>query len=139
MIARDILPKPPSNHGSPSGFNPSRATTAPKKRGRPSKADVEQRQAEAIARGEVIPPKTLTPKPEKQGGGESVGGFPTIAPRISPGPAPERPPQASFESRPYGSPVEDSPAKKKRARPGSRPAKVCRFIGVVGLGTNQRS
>ena len=139
MTARDILPKLPSNYSSPSSFNPSRATTAPKKRGRPSKADVEQRQAEAIARGEVIPPKTLTPKPEKQGGGESVGSYPAIAPMISPGPAPERPPQTSFESRPYRSPVEDSPAKKKRARPGSKTGKVCRLIGVVGFGTNQRS
>ena len=138
MIARDILPKPASNHGSPS-FNPSQPTAAPKKRGRPSKAAVERRQAEAIARGEVIPPKTLTPKPEKQGGVESVGGYPPIAPMGFPGPASERPPQASFESRPYASPVEGSPGKKKRARPGSRPAKVYRLIAVVVFGTNQKS
>ncbi|KAJ5038420.1 uncharacterized protein L3040_007282 [Drepanopeziza brunnea f. sp. 'multigermtubi'] len=58
--ARDIRPKPPPSNGSPltmGSFHPSE----PKKRGRPSKKDVERKQAEAIARGDIIPPATTTP------------------------------------------------------------------------------
>lgn len=54
-LTRSIQPKPSSN-GSPQSFSPLVAGQQPKKRGRPSKADVEARNAEAIARGEVIPP-----------------------------------------------------------------------------------
>ncbi|EPE35455.1 hypothetical protein GLAREA_11154 [Glarea lozoyensis ATCC 20868] len=65
MSARDIRPKPTSANGSPLPFQSASLPPAPqaKKRGRPSKADVEQRQMDAIARGEVLPPsRTLTPK-----------------------------------------------------------------------------
>ncbi|KAI6715746.1 hypothetical protein PZA11_002458 [Diplocarpon coronariae] len=57
---RDIRPKPPTSNGSPLSMT-SFPTSEPKKRGRPSKKDVERKQAEAIARGDIIPPATVMP------------------------------------------------------------------------------
>lgn len=69
--ARIIQPKPASN-GSPRPFPSPLSGALPKKRGRPSKADVEARHAEAIARGEVIPTaRTLGPRnPQMMGVGQ---------------------------------------------------------------------
>ncbi|PMD66571.1 uncharacterized protein K444DRAFT_121359 [Hyaloscypha bicolor E] len=63
-LARDLLPKPANpNGGSPMSTMASSppATTSQKKRGRPSKADVERKQREAIERGEIITPAAQSP------------------------------------------------------------------------------
>jgi hypothetical protein len=123
-MTQHILPKP--SNGSP-GFNPSQNPVQPKKRGRPSKATVEQRQAEAIARGEVIaPPKTSTPKPEIQAGGESVSTpvYTAIAPMVSPRPPHSPMAPASFESPQLANREADSPGKRKRAKPAPKSSKV---------------
>jgi hypothetical protein len=57
--AREIRPKA-SNGGSPNPAS-SMPTTLAKKRGRPSKADAERKQLEAIQREEVIPPAHTSP------------------------------------------------------------------------------
>ncbi|KAH8602333.1 hypothetical protein B0O99DRAFT_680464 [Bisporella sp. PMI_857] len=62
---RNIQPKPISA-ASPQSFPPivsGSHQAQPKKRGRPSKAEIEARNAQALARGEILPPlKTPTPK-----------------------------------------------------------------------------
>jgi hypothetical protein len=69
-LARDLLPKPQSGNAS-SPWSPmdslSLRATRQKKRGRPSKADVERRQREAIERGEIITESAeiIQPTPEK--------------------------------------------------------------------------
>jgi len=58
-------------------------TQEPKKRGRPSKKDVERKQQEAIARGDIIPP---APSMGYQMPGEevSVAGYAPIRPAVTP-------------------------------------------------------
>ncbi|KAG9232518.1 hypothetical protein BJ875DRAFT_485986 [Amylocarpus encephaloides] len=134
---RDIRPKPTSANGSPLPFNtlPGPPPPQPKKRGRPSKADVELRQQEAIARGEVLPPpRVITPKVLKQAQPQSQeasrSGFAMIAPM-----APAKPTMGSgmgggpFQSTPLE--PEDSPGKKKRARQPPKP-KGARISDILG-------
>jgi hypothetical protein len=143
---RVIQPKPSSNGQSPISFSSPQSGQQPKKRGRPSKADVEARNAELVARGEVLPPpKAATPRPRAPELAprepESIMQQPRdilnpmrtpIAPMMSPqmgmgmgmGPSSEPSPQMPYESRPIqGRPVDsdasDQSARKKR-RPGSR-------------------
>lgn len=118
-MTQHILPKP--SNGSP-GFNPSQSTIQPKKRGRPSKADVEQRQAAAIARGDIIaPPKPATPMPEALPAGESASTpiYAAIAPMLSP-----RPPASPMTPTTFVNPEADSAGKKKRAKPPPKAPKV---------------
>jgi hypothetical protein len=124
MSARDIRPKPTSANGSPLPFAsvPIPPAPAPKKRGRPSKADVELRQQEAIARGEVLPPsRTLTPKtlkPSTMREEPPRTSFTMIAP-MAPAIASNEPTMTG------GSPYQSDPSvaamdaaeKKKRVRP----------------------
>jgi len=79
-ITRDIRPKP--SNGSPLSMT-SFPTQEPKKRGRPSKKDVERKQQEAIARGDIIPP---APSMGYQMPGEevSVAGYAPIRPAVTP-------------------------------------------------------
>jgi hypothetical protein len=135
-----IQPKPSSN-GSPLSFSTPPTTQQPKKRGRPSKADVEARNAAAIARGEVIAPPR-TPASRETIGGEAAtesgiasggfGGMVTIAPMIPPGPAsePSRSTGTPFQSGPNEGETggRDVSGKKKRGRPGSRSSKVCKTL-----------
>jgi len=134
--ARDIRPKPTSSNGSPHPFSalPGQPPAPAKKRGRPSKADVEERNREAIARGEVLPPpKAMTPKGGKQPvtGEPSSAGYAAIAPMVT------APPEQSGGVQYQAGPIEagmtttaaptapgDSPGKRKRARPAPRQPKV---------------
>jgi hypothetical protein len=119
-----IQPKPSSN-GSPLSFSTTPATQ-PKKRGRPSKAEVEKRNAAAVARGEVIMPRTTVAR-ESMGGEVSTeaavsstgfGGLPAIAPMVPTGPS------SSFQTGPSEAETGDLANKmKKRGRPGSRSSK----------------
>lgn len=130
-----IQPKPSSN-GSPLSFSSAPTTQLPKKRGRPSKADVEARNAAMIARGEVIKPRTPAPR-EPVGvdpateSGVSSGGFGSlvpIAPMLQPAPTfePSMSTGASYQSGPpEDDTIEaDAPSRKKRGRPSSRSSKV---------------
>jgi hypothetical protein len=123
--ARDIRPKPTSANGSPLPFSSAplpTATQPPKKRGRPSKADVEQRQAEAIARGEVLQPsRTMTPKtlkPNTMRDEPGRMGFTVIAPMapIVPSNDPTMP-GSPYQSDPSSAAAAEAAEKKKRARP----------------------
>jgi hypothetical protein len=136
---RVIQPKP-SNGQSPPVY-PSPQPSHPKKRGRPSKAEVEARNADLVARGKVIPPpKAPTPRtkppelaprePESLAQREPVV-FParsSIASITSPGTAegPVAEPGILFDNKTaQASWVEneasDQSGKKKR-RAGSKPA-----------------
>ena len=133
IITRELQPKPASN-GSPVSFvTPSTGATT-KKRGRPSKADVEQRQAEAIARGEVLPPpKTPAPKGGRASSGVaevSTSGFAAIAPTPTMGSSIALEPNAQvpFQSDQAESPALDASGKKKRQRPSSRSSKVFNLV-----------
>jgi hypothetical protein len=130
--ARDIRPKPTSANGSPLPFTSATLPSAPqpKKRGRPSKADVELRQQEAIARGEVLPPpRTLTPKTLKPNTmrDEPIRiAFTSIAPMGHQGHVISSN-EPTVTGHPYqGDPsasaaTPDSLEKKKRVRPSARP------------------
>jgi hypothetical protein len=124
---REIRPKA-SNGGSPIPTS-SMPPTLAKKRGRPSKADAERKQLEAIARGEVIPPAQITPKGVHPG--ESLmGGYMPIAP--TPTTTPLTPQPIAHEQSPLGltekettePAIGDSPGKKKRPRAAPKTAKV---------------
>lgn len=103
-----IAPKP--THVSPRFGSP---VTQGKKRGRPSKAAVAQRDAEAIARGEVIaPPRTSSLRAETAGGERMAAQvYANIAPTPHPMGSPIHP--ASFGSPPYASSEVGSPKKKR--------------------------
>lgn len=108
----NILPKPLV--GSP-GQSSQPTTTQGKKRGRPSKAAVAQRDADAIARGEVIAPvRTSSLRPDTPGAGERTGTpmYQNIAPMMSPRhPIPSPITPAPYEQHSFtGS--EASPGKK---------------------------
>ncbi|KAG0652404.1 hypothetical protein D0Z07_1390 [Hyphodiscus hymeniophilus] len=126
-----IQPKPSSN-GSPHAFSTLPATQ-PKKRGRPSKADIEARNAKAIARGEIIaPPRTLAAR-ESVGGDASTesatssGGFGSLAtsiPTVASGPVQDPRMSMSFQSGPSEGESSDMAEKKKRSgRPSSKSSK----------------
>ncbi|KAH7418502.1 hypothetical protein BKA64DRAFT_200807 [Cadophora sp. MPI-SDFR-AT-0126] len=78
--ARDIRPKP--SNGSPLSMT-SFPTQEPKKRGRPSKKDVERKQQEAIARGDILPPVSSMGY-QMQGEEVSVSGYAPILPAVTP-------------------------------------------------------
>lgn len=100
--ARNIQPKPAAN-GSPFSSGQALSTSVPKKRGRPSKADIEARQAEAAARGEILPvPAPKTPSSAKGsrkslGAGGTGSGAAAVAPMVASGPASEPIAKGSFE------------------------------------------
>lgn len=129
---RVIQPKPSSNGQSPL-LVPSPQPTQPKKRGRPSKAEVEARNADLVAKGKIIPtakpaslrskPPELAPRePEPMAHREPIM-FPAQPPRalLSAGVAESPLPQSSvpFESQQIRggateSDVSDTATKKKR-------------------------
>lgn len=69
--SRIIQPRP-ATAGSPRSYSPLTSSgSVPKKRGRPSKADIEARNAEAIARGHQLPlSKPSAPRKKKETGGD---------------------------------------------------------------------
>lgn len=117
--AREIRPKA-SNGGSPNPAS-SMPTTQAKKRGRPSKADAERKQLEAIQRGEVIPPAHITPKAGQQLGEGVMSTYMPIAPTPTPTATPLTPQPITHEQSPRGltekevaeTAIGDSPGKKK--------------------------
>jgi hypothetical protein len=130
--AREIRPKA-SNGGSPN-LASSMPTTQAKKRGRPSKADAERKQLEAIQRGEVIPPAHITPKAGQQPGESVMSTYMPIAP--TPTATPLTPQPMTHEQSPRGrtekeateAPIGDSPGKKKsRSRAAPKATKVRRL------------
>jgi hypothetical protein len=149
--ARDILPKPSNGSGSPLTMTtPSPATSNQKKRGRPSKADVERKQREAIERGDIIPPAPAAASPAGLQGQEEVrlGGFAPIMIAPAPAPVPARSPQAAMTPGHVLSPqmsMEQVPpvtmstdtAKKRRARPPPKP-KVRGLFNLVGIMLTKR-
>jgi len=111
-------------------------TSEPKKRGRPSKKDVERKQAEAIARGEIIKPGLSTPISGQPVSGEDVnvgGSYATILP-TPPSLAPTHPyessPKLPIEKDMLDTSAVDSPGKKKRPRPSSKSTKVSSFLAL---------
>ena len=150
---RDILPKPSNGSGSPLTMTtPSPATSNQKKRGRPSKADVERKQREAIERGDIIPPALAAASPAGLQGQEEVrsGGFAPIMPALAPAPAPvlARNPQGAMTPGHILSPqmgMEQVPpvimsadtGKKRRARPPPKP-KVRGLFNLVGIMLTKR-
>lgn len=107
----------------------------PKKRGRPSKADVELRQQEAIARGEVLPPsattgtRTLTPKPpfKQVARDEPSRSLTVLAPMTAAGPSTEHSMGGQYQTEPS---MVDSPGKKKRQRATVKP-KVSKISEIL--------
>ncbi|KAF4629839.1 hypothetical protein G7Y89_g8306 [Cudoniella acicularis] len=129
--ARNIRPKPFSSGSSPPPFSslPGPPATQPRKRGRPSKLDIELRQAEAIARGEVLPPrKTITQRSQKQTTTtkeSSIIRFPVITPIITTTSAESIP---SIKGQYQGEPsMIEAIGKKTRARVAPRQPKVGYF------------
>ncbi|TAQ90549.1 hypothetical protein B7494_g1103 [Chlorociboria aeruginascens] len=123
-IARNIQPRPASN-GSPIAFSPSLPVgVQAKKRGRPSKADLQARQAEAIARGEVLPPPRTPIAMGPSMGGDvgaggmvetaTSGGFIAVAPVLAPAPAPPGPSTSERSARTPVAGEGDESSKKKR-------------------------
>jgi hypothetical protein len=139
----NILPKPSNGSGSPLAMTtPSPATSNQKKRGRPSKANVERKQREAIERGHIIPPDLAVASPAGlQGQDIRLGGF---AP-IMPAPIPARNPQAAMAPGHILSPqmgMEQVPpvimsadtGKKRRARPPPKPkVRSSTYKNLVGI------
>ncbi len=124
---RDIRPKPAGSNGSPLSMT-SFPTTEPKKRGRPSKKDVERKQAEAMARGDILAPVTSTPLSGYgvQGEEVNISGYPPILPTPPAlGPSP-------IYGQSTGTPVEKgtpestagSPGKKRRPKATPKTSKV---------------
>ncbi|KAG4431690.1 hypothetical protein IFR05_012835 [Cadophora sp. M221] len=121
VIARDIRPKP--SNGSPlSSMTTSFPTPEPKKRGRPSKKDVERKQQEAIARGDILPPAPSMTTYQVPGEDVSVSGYATILPAVAP---------ALHYAPSSGTPVErdipesaGSPGKKRRPKATPKASKA---------------
>lgn len=136
---RVIQPKPSSNGQSPPLF-PSPLPGQPKKRGRPSKAEVEARNADLVARGHVLPPPNAStprskppelaprePEPLQQRDPPFFPVRPALPPimgaRVTDGQGPE----IAYESRPaQPNPVnidalDQSGKKKRRADPKQSP------------------
>lgn len=148
-LTRELLPKTVDpNGGSPMSTMASSpaATTSQKKRGRPSKADVERKQREAIARGEVIPPGPQTSSQAGMlGQDDSRPGYSPVT--ILPAPPgqnltagkPQRTLSPAHSPSPqvgmgHGSenPITstENPGKKKKPRLPSKP-KVCNLVGLL--------
>jgi hypothetical protein len=131
-LARDLLPKPTHpNNNSPSmtTMSSSPTSTSQKKRGRPSKADQERRQREAMDRGEILPPGPVVSSAGLQGP-DDIRPHPspvTILPAlprpsqtaVTPGHMPS--PQIAMERGP--SPIMGSEAtvRKRKPKPPPKP------------------
>lgn len=108
-------------------------TTEPKKRGRPSKKDVERKQAEAMARGDILAPVTATPLSGYgvQGEDVNISGYPPILPTppaMGPGPMYGQSPSTPIEKEtPESTAV--SPGKKRRAKATPKASRV----GAIAL------
>ncbi len=130
-LARDLLPKPTHpNNNSPSmtTMSSSPAPTSQKKRGRPSKADQERRQQEAMERGEILPPGPVASSAGLQGPDD-------IRPHPSPVsilPAPRPPqtavtpgqmlsPQIAMERGPSPTMGSEATVRKRRPKPPAKP------------------
>ncbi|PMD36718.1 hypothetical protein L207DRAFT_88538 [Hyaloscypha variabilis F] len=162
-LARDLLPKPTNpNGGSPMSTISSSpaATTSQKKRGRPSKADVERKQREAIERGDIIPPaptqsqagpsgqddsrpsltpKTLLPAPTRPEDYPQNYGNPQSA--LTPGHGPqmvlEHGSPASMGGEPPGKKRKPRlPPKPKVQKPGEHSFSINPPVGQIGQGEN---
>jgi len=151
----NILPKPSNSSGSPLTMTTlSLATSNQKKRGRPSKADIERKQREAIERGDIIPPALAAASPAGLQGQEEVKprGFPPIASALAsvPAPVPSRNPQAAMTQGHILSPqmgMEQVPpvimsadtGKKRRARPPPKPkVRSSTYKNSVGIVLTKR-
>lgn len=137
-LARDLLPKPANpNGGSPMSTMASSppTTTSQKKRGRPSKADVERKQREAIERGEIITPASQSPAGMPGPDDSRSGHAPVTILPAPPGPR-ERAmgsmpsnlspragsfPQMGMGHDPPASIGPEAPGKKRRPRPPPKP------------------
>lgn len=122
-LARELAPKPSNGSPGPTG---SMTGKTPKKRGRPSKADVERNKAEAIAKGVIMAPMTTIPTGSPKLPVEEASGYAPIAPN------PPMPMTGTFYDPTLKTSSEtdaaemhpgDSPGKKKR-KPPVKP-KVC--------------
>ncbi|KAH9216578.1 hypothetical protein DL95DRAFT_118718 [Leptodontidium sp. 2 PMI_412] len=120
IIARDIRPKP--SNGSPLSMTPSFPTPEPKKRGRPSKKDVERKQQEAIARGDILPPAPSMTTYQVPGEDVSGSSYATILPAVAP---------ALHYAPSPGIPIErdipesaGSPGKKRRPKAAPKASKA---------------
>jgi hypothetical protein len=126
-LVRTIQPRPSSN-GSPLSISTFPTTQQPKKRGRPSKADVEARNAEAIARGEVIlPPKIPARRStgDLTAGGDSStprGGVAPVASLISPSPMQEPRILMPYQSGAPGTKADEVGEAEKRRWSSPRPS-----------------
>jgi hypothetical protein len=150
-LARDLLPKPANpnpNGGSPMSTMASSppTTTSQKKRGRPSKADVERKQREAIERGEIITPASQSPA-GMPGPDDSRSGYAPVT--ILPAPPGPREtamgsmssnlspragsfPQMGMGHDPPASIGAEPPGKKRRPRPPPKP-KVRSLVDLLRL------
>lgn len=119
---RNIQPKPTAN-GSPISFASPFVGQAPKKRGRPSKNDLKIRQAEELARGEILgqleTSKNSINSPIASGGDVSLGNILSAPTAILS--------QDSEPSSIISLGDQTDPGRKKRARPSSRSSNVCYF------------
>ncbi|CAD6442889.1 57a2640c-1249-43d6-a55e-6bede3abbe9e [Sclerotinia trifoliorum] len=118
---RNIQPKPVAN-GSPISFASPFVGQGPKKRGRPSKKDLKLRQAEEIARGEILgsleTPKSSINSPIVSGGDISLENILSAAPVTL---AQESEPSSIIS---FGDQTDSG--RKKRGRPTSRSSNVPR-------------
>ncbi|KAH7360842.1 hypothetical protein BKA65DRAFT_547556 [Rhexocercosporidium sp. MPI-PUGE-AT-0058] len=129
--ARDRTIRPKPLNGSPLSIAASFPTPEPKKRGRPSKKDVERKQQEAIARGDIIPPGPSMTSYQVSGEEVSVPGYATIRPQplqYAPGPGtpierdiPESAGSPGRKRRPKAAPKASKPTSKQ---PGEGSFKV---------------
>ncbi|APA10424.1 predicted protein [Sclerotinia sclerotiorum 1980 UF-70] len=119
---RNIQPKPAAN-GSPISFASPFVGQGPKKRGRPSKNDLKLRQAEEIARGEILGslevPKNSINSPIASGGDISLENILSATPVVTLAQESEPSPVLSFGDQ------TDS-GRKRRGRPTSRSSNVPR-------------
>jgi hypothetical protein len=139
-LARDLLPKPTTSNGPQMPtMTSSPAPTSQKKRGRPSKADVERKQREAIERGDIIPPASVASSPAGlQGQDDRPGATPVM---ILPAPSTRNPqsvvtpghmlsPQMGVEHPPTPTMSGEAPGKKRKPRPTPKP-KVCSLFNML--------
>jgi hypothetical protein len=130
-LARDLLPKPTHpNNSSPSmtTMSSSPTSTSQKKRGRPSKADQERRQREAMDRGEILPPGPVVSSAGLQGP-DDIRPHPspvTILPAPRPSQTTVTPghmlsPQIAMESGPSPTMGSEAIVRKRKPKPPPKP------------------
>lgn len=130
-LARDLLPKPMHpNNNSPSmtTMSSSPASTSQKKRGRPSKADQERRQQEAMERGEILPPGPVASSVGLQGP-DDIRPHPSPV-TILPAPRPSQTavtqglmlsPQIAMERGPSPTMGSEATVRKRKPKPPAKP------------------